>query len=238
MQRFFIDPSLLRQPYATLPEAVSRQLALVLRAKVGEHIGLLDDTGIEYEAEITAVSPREISVHIVSSSSPETEPHISVTLYQALVKEAKMDLILQKGTELGARRFVPLLCERSLQESPSPARYTRWRRIITEAAEQSGRTRLPLLEPPVRFSTATRSDSALRLIASPGQAVSLRSVLSDSPAGDISLYIGPEGGFSGSEIETAIMQGITAFSLGKRILRTETAGLAALTVIMAAYGEM
>jgi len=238
MQRFFIAPELLQQSTVILPQPITRQLVQVLRARMGDHIILLDGTGTEYEAELTAVSPRQVRTVILQKSTPQRESRIRMVLYQALLRESKMDWVLQKGTELGAASLVPVLCERSLSDTPGAAKYERWRRIITEAAEQSGRTRLPVLSPPILFKDACEAPMQVKLLAAPDQALSLAQSLSEKDSEEVGIFIGPEGGFSEVEIERARSQGVHPFRMGRRILRTETAGLVALALIQAFYGEL
>lgn len=246
MHRFFASPASLAQDPITLQGDLARQLSRVLRFRPGEHIVLLDDTGWAYEVELTAVSPSQCTARHVTRWQPQTEPTLRLLLYQALTRETKFDWVLQKGTELGVAAFVPLLASRSLIHSAaqiSPARLDRWFHIVTEAAEQSGRARRPAILPvrTCRQACEDLAPHAVGWIASPqpeaqplGQV--LRS-LTTRPA-EVHLFIGPEGGFTDEELETAARFGVRPISLGPRILRTETAGLAASAAIFYALGEM
>lgn len=240
MQRFFIEPNLLQSPDVDLPSNIVHQLVHVLRARAGEQIILLDDTGWEYQAEITQISPRQVKAAIRGKTQSTTEPRIRLVLYQALLREAKFDWVLQKGTELGVSAFVPFVCEHSLTAQPSQSRYERWCRIITEAAEQSGRARRPPVAQPISFKEACAAPPVrvLALLASPLQAVSLQQALNGATVDEIRLYIGPERGFSTEEVLSAQQQGLIITQLGPRILRTETAGLAAMAAILYALGEL
>ncbi|MCE5259922.1 MAG: 16S rRNA (uracil(1498)-N(3))-methyltransferase [Chloroflexi bacterium] len=237
MQRFFVDPPLLQNTILELPEHIAHQLVHVLRARQGEQIILLDDTGWEYQAELLSVSQRQVTASITGKTFPGREPDMRISLYQALVREVKMDWVLQKGTELGIADFIPVMCEHSLTSLPSPGKCERWRRIISEAAEQSGRTRLPKLEQVQRFEPACTKSVGLRLMATPQQKLSLKQVLPAAAPQELCLYIGPEGGFSAAEEDYACAQGILLVGLGERILRTETAGLAAVAAIMFHYDK-
>jgi 16S rRNA (uracil1498-N3)-methyltransferase len=240
MQRFFVDPLLLRFPEVDLPSAIVHQLVHVLRAHVGDCIILLDDSGCEFQAEITFISPRQITAYIRSRISSSIEPRIRLVLYQAMLRETKLDWVLQKGTELGVSTFIPFYSEHSIMMQPSLAKYERWGKIITEAAEQSGRVRRPNITSPVSFTQACAAPPArvLALFASPLHAVSLRQALENVTVDEIRLYIGPEGGFSATEVLYAQQQGLTITRLGPRVLRTETAGLAAIAAIQYALGEL
>ena len=237
MQRFFIDPVLLQNAVVELPDNIVYQLIHVLRARQGDHMILLDDTGWEYQAELLKVSQHQVTAGITGKAIPKREPSVRISLYQALVRETKMDWVLQKGTELGVAAFIPLFCERSLISPPSPSKYERWRRIITEAAEQSGRTRMPRLELAQPFEHACARSAGLSLIAVPQQALSLKQALPTAAPQELNLYIGPEGGFSADEESYARGQDVLPVRLGARILRTETAGLAAVAAILFSYDE-
>lgn len=240
MQRFFIEPTLLQSPDVDLPSNIVHQLVHVLRARSGENIILLDDTGWEYQAEITQISSRQVKAAVKSKTQSTTEPRIRLAVYQALLREPKFDWVLQKGTELGVSAFVPFVSEHTLTYQPSKSRYERWNRIITEAAEQSGRARRPSIAQPISLKEACAVPPirVLALFASPLQAVSLQQALNAAAVDEIRLYIGPEGGFSTEEVLFAQQQGLVITQLGPRILRTETAGLVAISAILYALGEL
>jgi 16S rRNA (uracil1498-N3)-methyltransferase len=242
MQRFFVEPALLQSPSITLPSSIAHQLVSVLRSHIGDQFVLLDDSGWEYLAEITQISTRQVEAAIIGRVQSSTEPNLRLVLYQALLREAKFDWVLQKGTELGIASFVPVICERSITAQPSTSKYERWRKVITEAAEQSGRGRRPQICQPISFTAACTAPPArvLGLFASPSQAISLKQAMrvNIENLDEIRLYIGPEGGFSPAEVLCAQLHNFTIVQLGPRILRTETAGLAATTAILYAMNEM
>jgi 16S rRNA (uracil1498-N3)-methyltransferase len=175
-----------------------------------------------------------------------TEPGLALTLYQSVLKGDRFEWVLQKGTELGAAAFVPMLSRRAIVTDAARVskKRPRWERIIREAAEQSRRGRLPRLADPVSFSQACRESVEthdLVLIpwekaAHDGLSGMLRSLVS-RPA-SIALLIGPEGGFEHDEIALAQRGGIRTVTLGPRTLRAETAGLAAMTIVLSELGEM
>jgi 16S rRNA (uracil1498-N3)-methyltransferase len=239
MQRFFVEPGLLQSSEVNLPPNIVHQLVHVLRVHIGEQIVLLDDTGWEYLAVITHISPRQAKALLQGKSQSGSEPRLHLVLYQALLREAKFDLVLQKGTELGVIAFVPFISEHSLTALPSASKFERWRKVITEAAEQSGRTRRPSIIPPISFSEACTSPPprTLALLATPKQAFSLKQALLGAEVDEVRLFVGPEGGFSAQEVSEAQSQGLLTVHLGPRILRTETAGLAAIAAIQYALDE-
>lgn len=247
MQRFFVPAPWLQAEEIVLTGPLAHQLSRVLRLRAGAHIALLDDSGWAYEVILDYVSPERATAHVVAKFQPQTEPRVRLYLYQALIRESKFDWVLQKGTEVGVSTFVPLLTERCLVKVSgtfSAHKMARWQRIVTEAAEQAGRARLPQIAPPVRLNEAWKNipSGALAIIAclSPeakplGQVLS---TLSGRDAQEVHLFIGPEGDFSPLEVECAQQAGVMPISLGPRILRAETAGLVALSAILYALGEM
>jgi len=246
MHRFFVPPACLHRESIILQGDLAHQLSRVLRLVAGEHIVLLDDTGWAYEVELTAVSPAQCGARHVSRWQPETEPSIRLALYQALTRETKFDWVLQKGTELGVAAFVPLLAGRGLINKPEqvpPSRLQRWHHIVTEAAEQAGRACRPSILPVQTLSQACDAlpVGAVAWLASPqpdatplGRAVR---ALTSKPV-EVHLFIGPEGGFTPEEVQSAASHGVLPVTLGPRTLRTETAGLAATAAIFYALGEM
>lgn len=172
------------------------------------------------------------------------EPRTRINLYQALLKGSKFEIVLQKGTEIGVSGFVPILCQRSIVRdlTLSGSRVERWRRIIQEAAEQSGRGRLPELHPSMVFEEACRLASGISILPWEGEfSVSLRDVLGTVSKKNpplVNLFIGPEGGFDPSEVEFARSAGIATVTLGHRTLRAETAGLVAAAAIFYELGDL
>ncbi|MCH7999103.1 MAG: 16S rRNA (uracil(1498)-N(3))-methyltransferase, partial [Chloroflexi bacterium] len=163
MRRFFVPSGLLAGREVNLPPELARRLATVLRLKRGDRLVLADGAGRDYEVELTAVSPRSATAAVVAERPSPPEPALELVLYQSLIRTQRFELVLEKGTELGVSRFVPLLSGRARVRTPGPAgeggsqRLQRWRRIVTEAAEQSGRGRVPAIDPPAPFEDAVRS---------------------------------------------------------------------------------
>jgi 16S rRNA (uracil1498-N3)-methyltransferase len=244
--RFFVPAEWVQCDPIPLTGAIAHQLSLVLRLCPGDEVELLDNSGISWRVRLTQVSARECVATRLDAYRPPTEPSIPVTLYQSLPKGRKIDLVLQKATELGATTIVPVLAARSvpmLRGENSATRRTRWRRILQEAAEQSGRARIPALDDVVTLPAALaglqRGDLCLAGALS-DDAVPIRERIESLEVrpGCVRLFVGPEGGFSDDEHALLWDAGVTLVSLGPRTLRTETAGLAMLAVVGFALGEM
>lgn len=242
---FFIPASWLNSPSVTLRDDTARQIKTVLRMQPGDTIIVLDNTGTEYTVRLTTFTKDTIAGEIVFQGVNRAEPTRNVTLYQATLKGQKFETVLQKGTELGVNRFVPTLFERSVVKDRAAIthKYDRWGRIIREAAEQSGRGRLPELAPVMSFDEAIKdADPSLGLLFWEAaidhvHKENLRSVLEATILDDISVFIGPEGGISDDEVVEANDDGLHMLSLGPRILRAETAGLVACAAIFYELNE-
>ena len=192
----------------------------------------------------------QVRGEVVQSSAGACEPAHAVDLYLGLLnKPDKFEWVLQKCTELGASRFVPITSERTIAGSPEQGRRERWERIIAEAAEQSGRTVLPSLENTMTLKRAIKQEARrldeaeglghVSLMPAPGADLSLSDALWElDEEGTVSLFIGPEGGFSNDELYEADQHGVQLVSLGPRILRAETAAVAALAIVMGHLGEL
>jgi len=247
MHRFFVSADCIDGERVVLAGDLAYQLTSVLRASPGKQIIVLDDFGWEYLVTLDRISPRDVRGRVMERSLSKGEPTIRVTLYLALLKASKFELVLQKGTELGVSRFVPIFCSRSVPKDRgaerASSRYRRWRQIISEAAEQSRRGRLPVLEPAANFDAAC--DTARGLVMIPWEEESetgLKAALAryrecGYPDAPVSIFTGPEGGFTRPEVDYARAKGIVPVSLGRRILRAETAPIATLAAILYEMGE-
>jgi 16S rRNA (uracil1498-N3)-methyltransferase len=257
--RFFIPTGWIQQDQVSIEGSVVHQIRDVLRMTSGDMVTVLDDSGWEYQVRLTAVEYDSVTGAIQSKVLSRTEPRTKIALYQSLLKGDKFEWVLQKGTELGIVEFNPMVSDRCVVGSVddvSKAKVERWERIVLEAAEQSERARLPRVQPPVLFAQACerarRSDLAL-LFWEEETKRTLRSMLatpSDTAISahgkteilrrpfSISIFVGPEGGFAGREADLARRYGIAPVSLGPRILRADTAALAAVTAILYQYEDM
>lgn len=228
-----------RMPYPDLPDRPApielgadhyHYYIDVLRLTTGCEITLFDSAGREAVCRIVRISPKRLDVEILRLSKVNREASRSITLAFALPKGEKPDLVLQKATELGVSRFVIFLAERSVSR-PAADRLTkkieRWEKIVTFAVTQCGRTSLPRIVFHENLQSAlVELDSELKLLFKPG-AASLKKYLVDPPP-SVSLLIGPEGGLTDQEMEMATDNGFMSVSFGKRILRAETAAIAAV----------
>ncbi len=243
MHRFFVSPGSLREGELILREAQAHQIRDVLQLRAGETIAVLDNSGDEYRVELTAIGRALVRGRVLEKIASPREPRTQLILYQSLLKADKIEWILQKGTELGITAFVPLSTARTAADAVSRTKRARWERILTEAAEQSGRGKIPALHPVQSLQDALQDASrraGLALIAwEEERAVDLRTALErDRDATHINLFIGPEGGLSADEIARSRGFGVQPVTLGPRILRAETAGLVAASAIFFARGEM
>ena len=242
MHRFFLPKDWIEQDNVTITGEPLRQIGYVLRLKPLDRIIVLDNSGWEFEVAIERITKQQAKGKVINKQPGQGEPHIKITLYQALLKSDKFELVLQKGVELGVTSFVPFVSERCITRKESAAKMERWRKIIQEAAEQSERLILPILHPLIPFDEACRSVKPPALLLwEEEKSVSLKRTLQNplyKNATSLSLFVGPEGGFPESEKEMAQRHGIAIASLGKRTLRAETAGLAAISAILYEEGEM
>ena len=244
MHRFFVSPERIDGESVTLAGDLAYQLASVLRASPGDRITVLDDSGWEYLVTLDRVSPGDVRGRVTERSLSEAEPAVRITLYLALLKASKFELILQKGTELGVSEFVPVFCSRSLSKDMGTERHQRRRRIISEAAEQSRRGRLPALKPTADFSDACDAANGLGIIPWEEEGENgLKAALERRWQGghadsEVSIFTGPEGGFTAQEVDYARARGIVPVSLGRRILRAETAPIATVAAVLYELGEL
>lgn len=246
MPRFFVPRENIGEEYIKITGGDVRHIARVLRMDTGDAITLCDGRGIDYEAIIDEIGNDEISCKIISEKSSVTEAEIEVTLVQGLPKATKMDYIIQKTTELGISRIIPCTlarCVVKLENKKTEEKKTeRWRKISEEAAKQSGRGIVPEVCEPQSLDEAIQSLSECDIVFVPYECeehTSIKSVLlSKENPKKVGFIIGSEGGFDISEIEKVKKAGIPTVTLGKRILRTETAGEAVLAMIMYEIGDI
>lgn len=224
-----------------LPAQAAEHVARVLRLVAGDPLTLFNGDGSDYAATIQATGKREVLVRVDGSRSLDNESPLALTLAQGVVRGEKMDLIVQKATELGVTRIVPLLTERSeikLDAARAEKRLLHWRAVAASACEQSGRATLPYIAAALPLSVwvgELGKDGALRLALLPQAERSARE-LRFPDAGGL-LVVGPEGGLGERDIQALNAAGFEGLRLGPRILRTETAGLAALAALQALHGD-
>lgn len=246
------SPPLPEGVLVSLSEADSAHAARVLRLSVGDTVIVCDGLGYEYEAELESVSAREVTVRILNRRLSDAEPAVHVTLAQGIAKGDKMDFVVQKAVEVGISRIIPLITERTvvrLEGQKAAAKVERWRRIAYEAAKQSGRARIPAVDAVHSWDQLWRRDDlgiviipwegekARRLLETVSTVASASQGKRPMPA-QITIVIGPEGGFAAHEIVQARQNGARVVTLGPRILRTETAGLVTAALVLGALGEL
>ena len=249
MNRFFVSKDSFHGDKVLLGSDHAHQLRDVLRMKEGEHIVVLDNEGLEYDVVLTQVRREQVIGQIEEKRPASGEPVVQITLFQSLLTRDKFEIVLQKCTEVGVTEFVPMVTERSLIRETfiKPEKVDRWQRIITEAAEQSHRGRIPKLLLPLSFVQVLEQLAGFdrRLIAWPAPECLYRgpaegglslwqALLADNKnvPRTVALLIGPEGGFSEREVELAKEKGVTPITLGPRILRTETAAIVASALVL------
>ncbi|MCS7158321.1 MAG: 16S rRNA (uracil(1498)-N(3))-methyltransferase [Blastocatellia bacterium] len=241
LHRFYAPPEAISQGVIRLDERESHHLRHVLRLKPGARVIVFDGTGIEYEGVVLETRERCASVSVRAQATPAVESPLELTLAQALTKGEKFDLVVQKATELGVHRIIPLLTRYVVMGTYAPGRLERWRRIALEAAKQSRRTRLVHIEEPQPVRDLLSRIHAPALFCAEREGVSLREIAkrwAEAPPQRLIVFIGPEGGWADEEIEAARKAGAILLSLGPRILRTETAGLVVLSVAQFLWGDL
>jgi 16S rRNA (uracil1498-N3)-methyltransferase len=236
MHRFFVPPEWIDNEKIIFHDDIARQMKNVLRIGAGEKVVALDNMGNEYLVEVGNIK-QEIEGKILTTKKNHAEPSVNLTLLFALAQREKVEWILQKGTEIGVSRFIPLVTDRSLvRETGSvESKMERWNTILKEATEQSGRGIIPELENPMSFFKGLElvKHLDLGLIAwEQEKDKKINEILHNGEFRKIGVLVGPEGGFSEKEQQQAVAQGWKSISLGRRILRMETAVLVASALII------
>lgn len=225
-----------------LPEQASAHVSRVLRMRTGDAVTVFDGRGGEYAAEIATIAKKEVTLRLGAHSPTERESPLAVTLIQGLARGDKMDYIIQKATELGVARIIPVATARGivqLDDERSDRKWQHWRAVAAAACEQCGRNRLPEIAPPCSLEQLWQSHTlpSLRLLLSPHARTGIASALIPRPT-ELAVLIGPEGGLDPEEESRAVAVGFRQTTLGPRVLRTETAGLAVLTAVQSLAGDL
>jgi len=237
----YVDAPLAAGTRVTLEGGAASHVTRVLRLRVGEALTLFNGAGGEYAAGIEQVHDGGVAVTIGEQRAIERESPLTLTLAQGVSRGERMDLVVQKATELGVSGIVPLFTERSvvrLGAQQAERKLNHWRAITIAACEQSGRNRLPNVAPPLSLADWLRSGADRdggRLLLSP--AATARIDAPPRPATSVTVLIGPEGGLTNAEQEAAVAAGFLPVRLGPRVLRTETAAIAALALLQRAFGD-
>ncbi|MCD7097398.1 16S rRNA (uracil(1498)-N(3))-methyltransferase [Stenotrophomonas sp. MMGLT7] len=226
----------------SLPDDAAHHLTRVLRLREGDACVLFNGDGCDYDAQLTSVGKREVRVRLTGRRELHNESPLRIVLLQGIARGEKMDLILQKATELGVAGFVPVLAERTevrLDAERGAKRLAHWQEVIASACGQSGRARVPAVQAPQPLAEAAGllDAGALRLTLDPHGEHRLPT-LQVSATMDVVVAIGPEGGWSPRDRDTLAAAGFSGLQLGPRVLRTETAGLAAIAALQARFGDL
>ena len=238
MPRFYLPAPLALNTTFRLPENIVRHIH-VLRLNAGDSITLFNGTGNDFDATLQAIGKRHAECHITAQRQPENESPLAITLVQAISSSERMDFTLQKSVELGVRAIQPIISERCvvrLSGERAEKRVQRWQDIVIAACEQSGRSIVPTVQPIVSFNDYLRQmPPELHLMMSLRRATTLRNI---APAPQtLRLMIGPEGGWTPAEEQAALEAGVQTITLGKRVLRTETAAMAAMAAMQVLWGD-
>ncbi len=253
LTRVYLDAPLNTGGRVTLEGSAARHVTRVLRLRPGQALTLFNGGGGEYAATVETVHAEKVAVAVGELRAIERESPLTLTLAQGISRGERMDLVVQKATELGVSAIVPLLTERSvvrLDARQAARRHDHWRAIAIAACEQSGRNRLPQVMPPVPLADFLRTGADNPAGAEASVRSALRACLLLSPVATariddvprsvarVTVVIGPEGGLTEAEQQAAATAGFTPIRLGPRVLRTETAAIAALTLLQREFGDL
>jgi 16S rRNA (uracil1498-N3)-methyltransferase len=244
MPTFFVASEAIVPPAVRISGPLLRHLRQSLRLQPGDTLSITDERGLRYRAEITEIGGQALIGRILDTTSAPPKAGASIILAQALLKGEKMDWVIQKATELGVERIAPVLATHSVVRPRADRiehQLARWQRIALEAAQQSERWSVPVLDDPAPVAELwPRSKAAATkiLLAERSSGASLIDVVLPGNSGDVWLLVGPEGGWEEEEAAQALQHGFTAVTLGPRILRAETAAIAAISVLQSRLGGL
>jgi len=241
LTRVFVDAPLESGGTVDLPDDAGAHLAKVLRARSGDEIMLFNGDGRDFTGIIGSVRGKHVTAEIGAAHPVETESRLSITLVQCMPRGEKMDWVVQKTTELGVARIVPVISQRSvvrLDHGQAQSKQSHWQAVAVSACEQCGRARLPMIESPVQllnYLGGLAPSAHPRWVLEPQIAATAPQRL---PLTEAEIAIGPEGGFAPEELEGFKLAGFLPLGLGPRVLRTETAAIAALVWLQSLFGDM
>ena len=239
MKKLFIDYTPENEVVLTGEEA--RHIAGSLRMKIGDMLFVTDGNGDDYGCQIEEIEKNSVRLKVCYKQANETEPTCKVTIYQGVPKGSKFEDVIQKCTELGAAKFVPVLLKRCISrpdEKSAKKKNLRYKKIALEAAQQSGRGVVPEVSDMVTLKQALKEDeSEMKIVFYEGGGKPLKEIINEDIK-SVSIFIGPEGGFEKDEVDLIINSGAECATLGRRILRTQTAPVAAITSIMLLTNNM
>lgn len=245
MPKFFVDRSNISSDKIIITGEDVIHIKKVLRLRCGDNIIVSDGNCVDHFSKVESIESDKVVAGIINSEKNCSEPPIDVTLYQGIPKSDKMDFIIQKSVELGVCRIVPVITDRTIVridgKKDSVNKVSRWQRIALEAAKQCNRGIVPTIEQPVSFKQALEDLGSFDLTLMPYEkenSIKMKEYLRRDLYRKISIFIGPEGGFTEKEVETAVQAGAASVTLGPRILRTETAGMMVLSILMYTLGDV
>ena len=243
MPKYFTEPENIKDGFIEIFSDEAKHILNVMRMEIGDTLTICDGQSNDYLCRICETGKNCLKAKIEETTKSESEPKTKITLYQGLPKSDKMELIIQKCVEIGVCRIVPVITERAVVKIEKGAKEDkkteRWQKIAESAAKQSGRGIIPAVERPMKFKDAI--EEAIKN----GEAIipyenendrGLKEFVKNSKAENIGIFIGPEGGFDTKEIEFAVENGVMSVTLGKRILRTETAGIVTSAIVLYELG--
>lgn len=240
MQHFFVTPDQVTEDQIFVEGSDVNHMKHVLRMRAGEMVRISDGNNLSYLCEIAGYEDDRAVLTIRGRELPDVELSSKIYLFQGLPKQDKMELIVQKAVELGVYEVIPVATKRAvvkLDEKRAKKKVERWQEIARSAAKQAGRGYIPEVKPVMSFREALEYSESLDVTLIPyelaeGMAETKAVIEGIRPGQSIGIYIGPEGGFEKAEVDDAIVAGAKAITLGKRILRTETAGITMLSILM------
>jgi len=236
LSRFFVDAPLSLGDHE-LPEAQAHYISRVLRMSEGDPVQLFDGSGQEFRASLLEVGKKRVVVQVTETFAGQVESPLQIHLGQGLSRGERMDWAIQKATELGVNEITPIFsdrCEVRLKDERADKRLQHWRQVAISACEQCGRSRVPVIHPPLLLSDwLKQAEADLKLVLHPVA----EPLVSHAKPGSLAFLIGPEGGLTDGEVETAQGAGFHAARLGPRVLRTETAPVVALAVAQQLWGD-
>ncbi|NWD25179.1 16S rRNA (uracil(1498)-N(3))-methyltransferase [Pseudomonas yamanorum] len=236
LSRFFVDAPLSLGDHE-LPQDQAHYISRVLRMSEGDAVQLFDGSGQEFRASLLEVGKKRVVVQVIETFAGQVESPLQIHLGQGLSRGERMDWAIQKATELGVNEITPIFsdrCEVRLKDERADKRLQHWRQVAISACEQCGRSRVPVIHPPLLLADwLKQAEADLKLVLHPVA----EPLVSHAKPGSLAFLIGPEGGLTDAEVETAQGAGFHSARLGPRVLRTETAPVVALSVAQQLWGD-
>jgi 16S rRNA (uracil1498-N3)-methyltransferase len=243
MNRFYHSKSININETIIMDDFAAHHALKVMRLKTNDQLILFNGDGSDFTGQVIRISKRRVEVSIKSKKNIKNESNLKVILLQALTSSEKMDLIIQKTTELGISEIQPIICERSIvkiKNEKIEKKLSHWRQVSIAACEQCGRAKIPTIHKPeniIKYLEKTESKKDTKIILSPEATKSLNNFIPNMKQ-DIKVLIGPEGDFTKQELDFSIQKGFSPIKIGPRILRTETASMCILSILQYKYGDI